>query len=73
MGITVGEHRRQVRLGSEAVYRVCELDGALVELEVVQAPGLRPGRRFRFRREAVEAMSVVNTPPTDATDRTPDG
>ncbi|MGP0048273.1 MAG: hypothetical protein ACLPZR_05400 [Solirubrobacteraceae bacterium] len=58
--ITVGELRRQVLLGSESLYRVCACDGDHVEVEVVRAPGLRPGLRFAFTADAVAAMSLVD-------------
>ncbi len=58
-GLAVGQLRRQVRLESEAVYRVCELDDDFAAVEVVRAPGLHPGQRFRFKRDAVAAMELA--------------
>lgn len=55
-----GQVRRVVRLGSEALYRVHECAGPLVEVEVVRAPGLSEGQRFRFSREAVLEMELVD-------------
>jgi hypothetical protein len=60
--LRVGELRRQVVLHSEAVYRVCDWNQTLVEVEVVSAPGLEPGRRFHFTVSAVTAMTVVAGP-----------
>ena len=57
--LTIGQLRRQVLLGTEAVYRVCALGAELVEVEVVSAPGLPPGRRFKFTRDAIEQMDLV--------------
>jgi hypothetical protein len=36
-----------------------------VEVEVVRAPGLRPGQRFQFALEAVRQMTVVAEPADD--------
>lgn len=55
----VGQLRRNRKLGSEAVYRVCECKGPHVSMEVVSAPGLRPGQRFKFTRAAVELMEAL--------------
>jgi hypothetical protein len=57
--LAVGQLRRQRRLQTEAVYRVCEWTDAFVEVEVVTAPGLQASQWFRFTREAVLAMEVV--------------
>jgi hypothetical protein len=56
-----GELRRKRLLGSDAIYRVVALEGELVTVEVVQAPGLSAGERFRFTLEAVTAMEVVRS------------
>jgi hypothetical protein len=56
--LVVGQLRRQNLLGSEAVYRVCDFSHQDVWVEVVRAPGLSPGQRFKFAREAVIAMDV---------------
>jgi hypothetical protein len=60
--LRIGELRRHVRLGSEAVYRVCDWDQMGAEVEVVRAPGLRPGQRFQFTLAAVIEMTVVPDP-----------
>ncbi len=60
MELIVGELRRHVRLGTEAVYRVCGWTDRLVDVEVVSAPGLERGQRFTLTREAVTSMSVVS-------------
>lgn len=57
--LTVGQLRRQVLLGTEAVYRVRGLSKELVEVEVVSAPGLPSGRRFNLTRDAIERMDLV--------------
>jgi hypothetical protein len=57
--VAAGQLRRQVRLGSQATYRVCAINGAQVEVEVVRAPGLAAGQRFTFTRDAVLAMELV--------------
>jgi hypothetical protein len=58
----VGEFRRRVHLGSEAVYRVCGFNDDLAEVEVVRAPGLRRGQRFKFTVASVRSMSIVVGP-----------
>jgi len=55
----VGQLRRQVVLESEAVYRICDLGPPSIEVEVVRAPGLAAGARYRFTTAAVRAMEVV--------------
>ncbi len=59
----VGELRQRVSLGSEAVYRVCRVERRFVEVEVVRAPGLGAGQRFRFAPEAVAKMGVIANSP----------
>ncbi len=51
-----GQIRTLHKLGSEATYRVISISGELVEVEVIDAPGLKPGQRFKFASEAVAAM-----------------
>jgi hypothetical protein len=46
-------------LGTSALYRVAATGSELIELTVVIAPGLEPGTRVRFTREAVEKMVSV--------------
>jgi hypothetical protein len=58
-GIEEGQLRRQVRLGSKALYRVHACEGNYARVEVVQAPGLRPGAHYRFTRAALEGMELV--------------
>lgn len=58
----MGEFRRRVHLGTEAVYRVCGFNDDLAEVEVVRAPGLRRGQRFKFKVAAVRSMAVVVGP-----------
>ena len=60
--LKVGEFRRRVSLGVEAVYRVCDWNDELAEVEVVRAPGLRRGQRFKFDVAAVRSMTVVAAP-----------
>jgi|1185.fasta_scaffold495439_2 hypothetical protein len=54
-----GQLRRKRLLESEATYRVVEVADEVVEVEVIDAPGLKPGQRFSFTTEVVEAMEVV--------------
>lgn len=62
-------------LGSEATYRVVSVTATHVDVEVIEAPGLKPGTTTRFTRQAVEAMEpageVAGNPaqPTGTADR----
>jgi hypothetical protein len=47
-------------LGLDATYRVIDVTGKHALVEVVEAPGLHPGTRFRYDLEAVEGMRVVD-------------
>ena len=44
-------------LGTTATYRVIDVAERLVGVEVLSAPGLEPGTRLRFTRDAAQAMS----------------
>lgn len=57
--IAAGQMRRFDALGSTSLYRVAGVDGALVDAEVVDVPGLRPGLVVRLTAEAVAAMDLV--------------
>jgi hypothetical protein len=57
--LAVGQMRRQVVLGTEAVYRVCSCSDELIEVEVVRAPGLQPGDRFNVTRDAAQDMDLI--------------
>ena len=59
-GVTEGQLRRQVRLGSKALYRVCACEGNYARVEVVEAPGLRSGAHYKFTRAAVALMELVD-------------
>lgn len=68
--VRVGELRRQVKLETEAVYRVLavDVDADLIEVEVVRAPLLDRGRVMRLTRRAVLEMEIVPdaaAPPAD--------
>ena len=47
---------RRRALGTEAAYRVLESVGDVVEVEVIEAPGLEPGTRVRLAARDAEAM-----------------
>jgi hypothetical protein len=61
--LKTGELRCRVLLGTEAIYRVCDWNDELAEVEVVHAPGLLRGQRFTFDVAAVRSMAVVVGPP----------
>ncbi len=56
----IGDLIRYRRLGSVATYRTRGRHGDLVELEAIDVPGLRAGRRFMFARDAVAKMERVS-------------
>lgn len=58
--VAEGQLRRQTRLGSKALYRVCSCEGHYARVEVVEAPGLRPGAHDKFARAVVELMELVD-------------
>jgi hypothetical protein len=55
-----GQVVEQRKLRTRAVYRVLRVDGDHVDVEVIEAPGLAPGERYRFARASVEEMTVVS-------------
>jgi hypothetical protein len=57
-----GQIRRRRLLESEASYRIVAVADDLVEVEVVEAPGLEPGQRFSFTHDAVAQMDLVGAP-----------
>ena len=57
---------RRVALGSEATYRVLSENRRGVEVEVVEAPGRRPGARFTFTIADVIAMTDLSAGNRDA-------
>lgn len=56
-----GQLLKRVVLGTEAIYRVIETSDRGVEIEVVRAPGLKPGSRFVFALKAVLAMDPLTS------------
>jgi len=63
---TPGQLLKRTVLGSGAVYRVVGANARGVEVEVVDAPGLKPGNRFTFTAEDVEAMETLDAPDSPA-------
>jgi hypothetical protein len=55
-----GQIRTNRLLDTEATYRVIGVQDAMVEVEVIEAPGLNPGQRFSFAADAVAAMVLVS-------------
>jgi hypothetical protein len=55
-----GQIRTNRVLETEATYRVIGVEGGLVEVEVIEGPGMTPGQRFSFVADAVAAMEVVS-------------
>jgi hypothetical protein len=66
-----GQIRRKRLLESEAIYRVVSVADDLVEVEVVQAKGLKEGHRFSFTHDAVAAMELAGA--REATSRPASG
>jgi hypothetical protein len=56
-----GQLLKQEVLGTEAIYRVIATNDRGVEIEVVRAPGLKPGTRFVFALAAVLAMDPLTS------------
>jgi hypothetical protein len=52
--------RTHTLLGLEATYRVIDVSEKHALVEVVEAPGLNPGTRFRYDIETVDEMRVVD-------------
>ena len=58
-GWALGRRRRVLHrhsLDSEGAYRVVSKRGSTVEVEVVNAPGLRPGAHLHITADAARAM-----------------
>lgn len=58
-GWTIGWRRRVLHrhsLNSESAYRVVTKRGSTVEVEVLNAPGLRPGAHLHITADAARAM-----------------
>jgi hypothetical protein len=52
--------RTHTLLGLEATYRVIDVSGKHALVEVVEAPGLYPGMRFRYDIGTVDEMRIVD-------------
>ena len=59
---------RHSLLGTESIYRISRVEGALVELEVVRVPGLQSGTRVRVTRAAARGMLTVSTRASSGTE-----
>ncbi len=59
MKVKPGGLLRRRALGTEAVYRVVAVEGELVEVEVVRAPGLEAGTRVRLALRDARAMEPL--------------
>jgi hypothetical protein len=60
-GPHVGQVLRRRALGTTALYRVIGQNTRGVEVEVVDAPGLKPGTRFTFTLKDVLAMDYLDS------------
>jgi hypothetical protein len=56
---------RHSALGSEAVYRVLNTRGSIVEVEVIRAPGLEEGTRLTLTTVAAAAMGLERVESVD--------
>ena len=61
--IPPGTLLRKEMLGSVAVYEVVRSTDELVEVKVMGAPGLAPGRMVMLTRAAVDAMQRIERGP----------
>jgi len=66
MWVKAGSVARHCLFADDGVYRVIRVLGELVEVEVVRAPGLVSGTRFRVTRAAVGRMALVGEPILEA-------
>jgi len=62
---------RRSALGTDALYRVVGVEGDLVEVQVVSAPGLEPGARVRLTLRDAQAMQAVDEATPTADERHP--
>jgi hypothetical protein len=68
VGWIPGRRRRVLRchtLDTDSAYRVIAKRGATVEVEVLNAPGLRPGTRLHITAAAAQAMRRHQTSHTN--------
>lgn len=66
MWVKAGSVARHCLFADDGVYRVIRVLGELVEVEVVRAPGLMSGMRFRVTQAAVGRMALVGEPILEA-------
>ena len=64
--LAAGQLRSQLLLGLRATYRVRAVEGEHVVVEAVRVPNLAAGTVLRLRRDAVEAMAVVEAAASEA-------
>jgi hypothetical protein len=57
---------RRAALGGSGTYRVLAARGAVVEVEVLEAPGLAPGTTLRLTTAAAAAMLTASIDVVDA-------
>lgn len=57
--LVAGQVLRDRALGSESTYRVLDATDAIVDLEVIAAPGLKPGARIQVCVTAARAMEAI--------------
>jgi hypothetical protein len=63
MAVSPGDQLRRRALGTQAVYTVVAIEGDLIVVEVVRAPGLSAGRRLKFTARDAQAMERVPSLP----------
>ena len=66
MWVKAGSVARHCPFADDGVYRVVRVLGELVEVEVVRAPGLERGTRFRVTHTAVARMALDGEPVLEA-------
>jgi hypothetical protein len=57
--LVAGQVLRDQALGSESTYRVLDATDSIVDLEVIAAPGLKPGARIQVCVTAARAMEAI--------------
>jgi hypothetical protein len=62
-----GTQLRRQALGTSATYAVIAVEGDLVVVEVVRAPGLRKGQRLKFTGRDARSMEQISSAQAQAT------
>ena len=64
--LSTGQMLRRRALGSDSIYRVRGASGPTVEVEVIEAPGMRPGARIELSVAVARALEGLRAISADA-------